>query len=245
MKISFLTSCMNRCNNLKKTYLENIANSKPTKNIKVEFVLLNYNSKDDLDEWVNNNLLNADIDFKYLQTKRPKYFDMSNAKNILGKHASGDILCWLDADNYTYDGFVTFLADNFDKNKNLVFQVSWSKKTSGMCGRIACTKKNFQKVGGYNEEFTGWGYEELDFCQRLKSFNCILREIPLRYLGKEENDEKERMENYAPNIIKRMPNNHPLSHMQYVSNFKNFNLSKKNIAHGNIIANIKKDWGKL
>ena len=64
MKLSFLTSCMDRCHNLKKTYLHNINNSLPSDGVGVEFVLLNYNSSDDLDEWVRRELVDLPVEFK-------------------------------------------------------------------------------------------------------------------------------------------------------------------------------------
>ena len=49
-KISFCTNCMGRTDDLKQTYLQNIEDNKEYPN--VEFVLLNYNSKDDIDQLV-------------------------------------------------------------------------------------------------------------------------------------------------------------------------------------------------
>ena len=53
-KISICTNCMGRTYDLKRTYLKNIADNLDYPN--VEFVLLNYNSKDDMDEWVKRYL---------------------------------------------------------------------------------------------------------------------------------------------------------------------------------------------
>ena len=67
MKLSFLTACMDRLHHLKETYLYNISQSKSISKCDVEFVLLNYNSGDDIDEWVKLNTQNLDIEFKYLK----------------------------------------------------------------------------------------------------------------------------------------------------------------------------------
>ena len=42
----------------------------------------------DLSKWVNENLSDCKIEFKYIETTKPKYFHMSKTKNILGKHAT-------------------------------------------------------------------------------------------------------------------------------------------------------------
>ena len=237
MKLSFLTSCMDRCHNLKKTYLHNINNSLPIDGVDVEFVLLNYNSSDDLDVWVHSELVDLPVEFKYVKTNTPKYFHMSKTKNVLGKSATGDILCWLDADNMTQPKFVEYVVDVFGGNTNSVLQVLWKPETSGMCGRVVCSKSDFLKVGGYNEGFSGWGDEEL--------IGCVSHEIPERYLGKLENTEHERMDNYKPGSIVRMSPQHRMGHMQYTSNYMNFQKSCEAIQHGEHIANQGNSWGKL
>jgi hypothetical protein len=53
-KISFCTSCTGRLHHIKETFLSNLNN-----NIdygEVEFVLLNWNSRDGMNDWVQQNL---------------------------------------------------------------------------------------------------------------------------------------------------------------------------------------------
>lgn len=49
--ITFCTTCMNRTEDLKQTYLKSIKTA-ITVDKNTKFVLLNYNSTDDLDTWV-------------------------------------------------------------------------------------------------------------------------------------------------------------------------------------------------
>ena len=243
MKISFLTSCMDRCHHLKTTYLKNIENSKPTPNIDVEFVLLNYNSKDDLNSWVDSNKFPCN--FKFLVTNKPKHFSMSKTKNILGKNATGDILCWLDADNITQNGFVDYVASVYTKQPSSALRVTWSKQTSGMCGRIVCRKSDFMKIGGYDEQLTGWGYEELDFCKRLENTGVSMVEIPLPFLGKLNHSDSDRFKNYPTKLIEKLPSDHVCSQMNIKSNYINFKISEKNIGNNKFIANENRKWGEL
>ncbi len=53
-KISICTTCMDRLAQLKETYIKNIEDNINYPNL--EFVLLNYNSKDDLDTWAISDL---------------------------------------------------------------------------------------------------------------------------------------------------------------------------------------------
>lgn len=241
MKISFLTSCMDRCHHLKKTYLKNIENSKSTSNCDVEFVLLNYNSKDDLNSWVNSNTFPTN--FTYLTTDKPMYFSMSKTKNILGRNATGDILCWLDADNYTQHGFVDYVVSVYTQQPNSALRVTWSNQTQGMCGRVVCRKSDFIKIGGYDEQLTGWGYEELDFCKRLEKTGINMIELPYPFLGKIQHTDADRFKNYPTNLVEKLPSNHICSQMNTKSNYLNFKLSEKNIKRNKFIANKNSDWG--
>ena len=58
MKLSFLTSSMNRLHHIKQTYIKNIENSLPIQGCDVEFILLDYNSSDGLSGWVKSELTN-------------------------------------------------------------------------------------------------------------------------------------------------------------------------------------------
>lgn len=244
MKISYLTSCKNRTHHLKKTYIHNIKHLL-NDDVETEFVLLNYNSQDDLDEWKKSKLNSLHINLKYLVTRKPRYFNMSHAKNILGKCATGDVLCWVDADNFCNKGFSEFIYQQFTQNINSLMKVSWSEKTSGMGGRIVCSKKNFMKIRGYNESFTGWGYEEVDFCERLQRFNIETQEIPFEFLGKINHTDTERFANYESKNVVALKNDDKYSAMRYESNYKNFMQSKQNIKNHKLVANLKPNWGEL
>lgn len=175
MKISFCTTCMDRLYHLEQTYLKNIKN---TFDHDVEFILLNYNSKDNLDDWVVENL-SDDIEkkiVKYYKTTDPVYFVASHAKNIAYKMATGDLICNLDADNFILKGFCDFVLDEFQKNKNIIL-VSDSKDINGhqgCCGKIICKKEDFYNVNGYDENiYLGWGMDDTNFQARCRLYNNL------------------------------------------------------------------------
>ena len=68
-KISFCTSCTKRLHHIKETFISNLENNIDYGDI--EFVLLNWNSQDGMNEWVQQNLKGYIDDgvVKYLHTK--------------------------------------------------------------------------------------------------------------------------------------------------------------------------------
>src|SRR6187402_102950 len=98
-RISFCTVCMNRIEHLKQTLPKNIEDNIAYGNL--EFLLLDYNSKDGLEEWVESEMKEY-IDkgiLHYYKTTEPEYFHRSHSRNMIIKKATGDIVCNIDADN--------------------------------------------------------------------------------------------------------------------------------------------------
>ena len=88
-------------------------------------------------------------------------WEVSSAKNRAHFQATGDILVNVDADNYLSVEYIQGLLDLFDKDMNIIVH--------GECevgGRIAISRFNFIRLGGYDERFKDWGYEDIDFIYR-------------------------------------------------------------------------------
>ena len=75
-KISFCTSCTGRLHHLKETFLSNLNNNIDYGDI--EFVLLNWNSRDGMNDWVQQNLGEyiTDCVVTDLHTKQAPNFQM-------------------------------------------------------------------------------------------------------------------------------------------------------------------------
>jgi len=132
-----------------------------------------------LDDWV----LNDAVIQEELAAERVIYanvmdeisvFHHAHAKNIAHMLATGDVLCNVDADNFTGQGFARQLKLLFDKHKNIVtnpcLQLAKDIGTEkgGMFGRIALRKTDFLTLNGYDEAFVGWGKEDTDIIRRAK-----------------------------------------------------------------------------
>lgn len=199
-KISFCITCMNRLSHLKKTLRTNLRYNADYPNI--EFVLLDYNSADGLQSWVLKNFKKelASGSLAYYKTAKPKYFHMANAKNIAHNLASGDIVCNLDADNFTGKDFAFYINLVMQKSMNIIGihsnEFSLTRGHISDCGgRIFLSKANFLKLGGYNESFVGWGHEDIEFKKRASLLGLKVEDMPRCFLGSVRHDDSLRVKN--------------------------------------------------
>ena len=176
MKVSFCTTCMGRLYHLEQTILRNI--EAVADYDECEFILLDYNSKDGLKEWVAENL---DVHMKtgrvkYYRTDEPSYYISSHAKNLAHKMASGDILCNIDSDITIPNGFCDFIKGVFLENENSI--ISFDSKdrqgNNGCAGIIAAKREHFYSVNGYDEKiYLGWGYDDMNYQFRCRMHNNL------------------------------------------------------------------------
>lgn len=168
-KISFCTTCMDRAYDLKVTLPKNIQDNIDYPNI--EFVILNYNSKDDLDDWIKKEMMQyieAGI-LNYYKTTEPKYYSMSHSRNVAFKVAQGEIVNNIDADNFTNKGFAFALNKLAElQNKKAVF----CRSKRMMHGRFGMYKNEFLEIGGYDEGLTGYGFDDKDILYRAMALKC-------------------------------------------------------------------------
>ena len=229
---------MGRAHQLEETYLQNIKDNLPHGDL--NFILLNYNSPDNLDEWVAENLTEY-IDKKivtYIKTAVPEKWSMSITKNITGRYATGDIICWLDADNFTGKFYAKYLRAEFEENPDIVCRVRGGR---GCSGRVSILKKYFEDIKGYDESFIGWGYDDTDFSERCKKY-FGLEEVRIS----NQTNRKQDPHITADYICKENPVGYSLEHDITNPNKQgpNKKISKDNIENNRLIVNSF-NWGVL
>jgi len=231
-KISICTTCMGRTHDLKKTFIKNLCDNQDYPN--VEFVLLNYNSRDDMDEWVHKYLSGwmQDGIVKYVKTDKPQYYSMGKSRNIAFKQATGDIVTNVDADNFTGEGFAGFL--------NLLAEVQpekalFAKGKRGMHGRIGMYKNEFIEIGGYDEDLQGYGYDDHSVVLRAMShFNAKF----MWWAGVSKIDFTKRIKTPRGVVGKNMENQN-WRHTEKA----NKEITLKKMRSGEFIVNQGREWG--
>ena len=168
LKISFCTTCMNRLEHLQKTLPKNLADNADYENL--EFVILDYNSDDGLDNWVQENLKNWHKKVVYFRTIEPQNYARSHSRNMVFRLATGDILCNLDADNFIGKGFASYINEGFSKNNNIYLEAQ-KENLQDIVGKICFKKLDFETLNGYDEKISNYGFEDNDFKNRLQNLN--------------------------------------------------------------------------
>lgn len=170
-KISFCITCMNRLCHLKDTLKKNIENNYLPED--VEFVLLDYNSSDHLEQWVKDEMsdhINSGI-LVYYRTTTPVYYHRSHSRNIAFRLSEGNILCNLDADNYLGEGFAKEMIKNFTETEGVFYTSNCS--TNDVFGRVLMLREDFYAIRGYNESLEGYGFEDVDLYTRLNNRGLV------------------------------------------------------------------------
>lgn len=162
---------MNRVYHLQQTLEKNILDNYLPEG--VEFVLLDYNSKDGLEQWIRQNMQSY-IDtgiLVYYKTCEPEHYLRSHSRNMAFRLASAEILCNLDADNFLGEGFASFMIKEFKTNDHIFYT---SNAAGGdIVGRVCVRKEDFPAVKGYNEALQGYGFEDSDLFTRLERSGLI------------------------------------------------------------------------
>lgn len=201
--ISFCTVCMNRLHHLRETLPQNIKDNLDYNNL--EHVLLDYNSQDGLGNWVKDNL-SSFIEtgrLQYYRTEEPNTFNMAHSRNMVCKLASRDIICLIDADNFTGRGFAHYINTCFRQADN-IFLTAINKvideNPKDVLGRIALRKKDFIKVQGFDERMVSYGFEDYDLANRLELSGLERKLIQPSYLNAISHSKDERIANMSAKI---------------------------------------------
>src|SRR5690606_18126835 len=105
---------------------------------------------------------------KYVYTAEPDVIRLSHSKNLAFRLSDGEIVCFLDADNFTGKGFASFIIQHFANNRKTFLSVDRSVQASDNFGRICVRREDFIRVRGYDESMVGYGWEDIDLINRLK-----------------------------------------------------------------------------
>ena len=208
-KISFCTVCMNRLHQLKETLPVNIRRYADKANI--EFVLLNYNSQDELDEWVKSDLseyIESGL-LVYYRSPDHEVFSHSHSKNMIFRLATGHILCSINADHFigpAFDEYLLTVFKKFPRSFVSPYIPHGSKQKyippKDVVGKVCLRRSDFYALSGFDERFKNYGFEDVDLVKRLENFGLkrivLNNEEFLRFI---EHGDDERLRKKEPEFF--------------------------------------------
>jgi Sulfotransferase domain/N-terminal domain of galactosyltransferase len=208
MQIVCVTTCKGRTQHLEQTLPANLADATGSN---LKFVILDYNSPDHFQEFIQRNH-QADIDSGRLtvyQFRGRGPFRMAHAKNMahrLGMLNGADVLVNLDADNFTGAGFAEAVEDKMRDGNSFI----WSRMIKdvtprGITGRIAVNAGDFIKLGGYDERFSSWSPDDKDFNKRLRLHGLEAEEFDTANLKAVLHNDKMRFKEFSLEPGKERP----------------------------------------
>lgn len=182
LTVTLSTCCHNRSEHVKKTFLKNIEdNPEPY----VRFLLVNYNSQDDLDAWARDVLTEYIQNGRllYVHEKTAKRFKHAHARNVAIRACNTDVICNIDADNFTGPGFGSWLHQAYlDAGDKPVFTAFGKGSPCGdLFGRISFRVKHIKALGGYNEDLNTWGVEDWDIIKRADRVGMLCTSYPKEF----------------------------------------------------------------
>lgn len=163
MIISLCIPVMNRADDLKQTLPHTIKAAKASP--PVEIVVLNYDSKDDLDEYIKT----VDYPITYVKSPNHKFFSISHSRNCAVKASHGDYTVVQDADIFLHEDTVKTWRKLIEKhNPTWLIEEGRFVDHVHVGGRLPVIKREeFMSMGGYDERFNLCGPEDKDLCMRL------------------------------------------------------------------------------
>jgi hypothetical protein len=234
VKISFCTTCKGRLFQLERTLPENLLRTAGFDD--VEFVILNYNSPDNLHLWIQAHMIKhiRSGRIRYALNPEPAQFHSSKAKNQAHRIATGDILVNLDSDNFIGESY-KLIKETFVKSKEICLQMYGGRCRDGTFGRIAMHKDYFYALGGYDESFLPMGGQDVDLIHRAKAFGLSHVLVKDNRIGSAIRNSLDLNMQYTG-----------FSGKDY-SHHNNVNLTKmrQNLAAKIIVANQGKRWGEI
>jgi hypothetical protein len=228
--ISFCTTCANRAHQLKETFRVNapLVAAHPD----VEWVILNYSSRDDLDSFLADQLPAASGRIVYAKQRADRPWHASVAKNAAHRIGRGRFLFNLDCDNFIGDAIEVIRTYTAQGCRLLHL---WSGlHQDGTYGRIGMMREIFHAVGGYDESFYPMGYQDRDLLDRVSAWGAPILQIPCETRLAVQNTKEESTRYCA---------NGGYTWRDY--DRMNMQRSRANLAAKRFCANVEVPWAEL
>jgi hypothetical protein len=166
--ITLVTTCKNRLEHLKVSLPKMVIQP----NAKV--VVVNYGCQQGTSEWVSSNYPQV----KLVEVNDDEGWNVSRARNLGARSAESEWLFFIDADAVLKINIVDWLKNQTDQSS---LYLPAPKKTN-LFGTCIIKTEVFNRLGGYDEAFRGWGGEDTELYDRVISEKLKIKGYPSQYI---------------------------------------------------------------
>lgn len=181
--LGFITCCMGRLRFLKRT-LGAIAGQAGC-----SVVVVDYSCPDGAGEWVDA----AYPGVRVVREPGHATYNQCRARNLGARAASAEWLCFIDADILLAPTFTSAVLPLLEPGH---YYRAEPLDDAGTWGTFLCRKADFERVGGFDEVFQGWGDADVDFYEALERGGVKRRSYPASLLQHLPHDDDERVRHY-------------------------------------------------
>ena len=190
-QFSLIVTCKGRLGHLKQTL------PRFMRQANTQVIVVDYSCPQNTGDFVETHFPKS----KVVRVENREYFNASAARNAGAKIAQTPYLIFVDADTIVSDQFVTLLREHLTGSNFLRFHLPGSNSLGGSC--VVATA-DFHRVKGFDEVFSGYGGEDLDFYWRLQRMGTTLRVLsPENTIGWIKHGPKLRTAFYEVKDVKR------------------------------------------
>lgn len=172
--ISFCTPCANRAHQLKQTFRANA--SLVAAHADVEWIILDYSSRDDLGAFLAEELPGASRRVIHARQLTERPWHASVAKNTAHRIGRGGFLLNLDCDNFIGDAIE--VVRQYTAQGCRLLHLWSGLHQDGTYGRIGMRREIFHALGGYDESFYPMGYQDRDLLDRASAWGAPIVHVP-------------------------------------------------------------------
>lgn len=160
-----------------------------------EIIFVDYGCPQQSGDWVQAHFPEANYPgVKVVRVDDDPGFCVARARNMGAAASTSEWLCFIDADVIVTPGWVAWLRKNLQPDAYWrASRLPTGKRDAQTWGTFLCPRAIFEKIGGYDDVFRGWGGEDADLYLRLGAHGIPEKNFPLEFVRAIEHGDSLRM----------------------------------------------------
>jgi len=200
-RLCIVTTCKQRLHHLKRTLPLMVEGGAD------EVIVVDYGCPQGTGDWVKANY----PEVKVVNVCDDPGFNVSRARNLGAAQASGDWLVFIDADISIQPEWIDWQREQLDPRFFYRAAPVAGKRDKETWGTCICPRRWFERLGGYDEAFRGWGGEDDDLYRRLVAAGVSESTYPSAFVRAISHSDEERLRYYK--TTKSLDVNHIINHL--------------------------------